>query len=162
MIEPNSSPPLALDAPVAGLSQRSFETGMGWLTSKLSESPFPDEIFDQVCTNSSKMLCAPPFLENSFKRITKVHQADVGAILKHTLAGPEGPGRCRRQSSSNPTGAWEPAGSQPCGPHQEKKRMRPGNVVDSQPSNSRGEKEHAGEVANVSLCPCKAGLGQIS
>ena len=42
----------------------------------------------------------------------------------------------------------------------------PGNqlahsVVHSQPSNSRGEEEYAGEVANVSLRPCKAGLGQM-
>ena len=43
----------------------------------------------------------------------------------------------------------------------QKKWMQQGSVVDSQPSNSRGEEEHAGEVANVSLRPCKAGLGEI-
>ena len=40
--------------------------------------------------------------------------------------------------------------------------MKPGHVVDSQPSNSGREEEHAGEVADVSVRPCKAGLGQLS
>ena len=40
------------------------------------------------------------------------------------------------------------------------KLQMPGNMVDGQPSNCCWEEEDAGEVANVSLRPCKAGLGQ--
>ena len=36
--------------------------------------------------------------------------------------------------------------------------LRPGNMVQKQPSHGSWKEEHAGKVANVRLCPCKACL----